>query len=180
MSVSRVTTVTVQFSILLLAITASFHFHAAANTAYTAEKQNELAQQNKLFAKMAASLETLCNNYCQDEGYGNGKVRGTAPFCGASCSGDCNSDHCIAGPAGVCITGNKICCCDREFKNSSAQCWFVCHSVGLYSCLSLSGYHACRPLHFTRHCVVTILIEVSYALIIILSYHAFRLRCHHG
>lgn len=113
MSVSTVTTV--QFSILLLAITASFNFHAAANTANTAEKQNELALQNQLFAKMAASLETLCNKYCLDQGYGNGKVRGTAPFCGASCSGDCDSVHCIAGPAGVCISGNKICCCDREF-----------------------------------------------------------------
>ena len=61
-----------------------------------------------------------CSKACEDKGYKNGLVKGTAPFCGASGS-DCGSTYYL-GPwktGNKCQTGTKVCCCSSPSPTSS-------------------------------------------------------------
>jgi len=85
------------------------------------------------FIKKDAPTEpgtTSCDDWCQDGGFGHGVTIGTAPFCGASCSGDCPGQVCSASNnffsdhGDGCATGEKVCCCaKRAPAKSVANAW---------------------------------------------------------
>eukprot|EP00930_Biecheleria_cincta_P008220 TRINITY_DN109619_c0_g1_i1.p1 TRINITY_DN109619_c0_g1~~TRINITY_DN109619_c0_g1_i1.p1 ORF type:complete len:475 (-),score=41.67 TRINITY_DN109619_c0_g1_i1:119-1543(-) len=60
-----------------------------------------------------------CDGYCRSLGLGSGVVKGTAPFCDASCvecSGSCKVVTTKSGMSDYgsgCWSGDKVCCCDR-------------------------------------------------------------------
>merc|ERR550537_290163 len=69
----------------------------------------------------ATASAPSCNSVCQSSGGAFGQIIGTAPFCDASCDGDCPSPRkfCFTSSkdAGLvdygagCATGDKVCCC---------------------------------------------------------------------
>merc|ERR1712093_826618 len=68
----------------------------------------------------ATASAPSCNSVCQSSGGAFGQIIGTAPFCGASCDGDCpqprkfcftsSKDADLVDYGAGCATGDKVCC----------------------------------------------------------------------
>jgi len=69
--------------------------------------------------KYAEGAKT-CNEYCNSLEKGDGAVVGTATSCGATCENSCKTKECKIHDSGAsdyggkCLSGNKVCCCEKN------------------------------------------------------------------
>ena len=89
---------------------------------------------------VARRTATSCKSLCEQANKGDGKIVGTAPFCGRKCGRDCpDSRLCTIATRtwtdyGIrCLTGNKICCCCKFSPNVNGLCYNE-HYLNNYPC----------------------------------------------
>jgi len=85
-------------------------------------------QNTVVRADFGAAVESQsCNSVCQAAGHGSGRIKGTAPFCDASCHGDCpngmcwtsNKDGGLVDYGSGCWSGDKVCCCSGRSESAT-------------------------------------------------------------